>query len=213
MDKYILIFDIIGTIAFAISGALVAIEKKMDLLGVVILGIITAVGGGIIRDITLGINPPLTFCNPRSINIATITALMTFVAVWLYAKHYVGTSRFLNTLLFISDTVGLGVFTVVGVQVALENINTPSYILLIFVGFITGVGGGVIRDFLAGNIPYVFKKHIYGCACIGGAIVCMSLWGVAGEEEAMFWGALVVIVIRILASYYKWNLPRINVFK
>lgn len=213
MDKYIFIFDIIGTIAFAISGALIAIEKKMDLLGVIILGIVTAVGGGIIRDITLGITPPLTFCNPRSIIIAAVVAIITFIAVWMYMKHYVGTSKYLNALLFISDTVGLGVFTVMGVQTAIERISTPSYILLIFVGVITGVGGGVIRDLLAGNIPYIFKKHIYACACIGGAIVCMLLWKPFGKGTAMFFGSVIVVLIRILASHYKWNLPRINVQK
>lgn len=210
MDKYILIFDIIGTIAFAISGAAVAIEKKMDLLGVAILGIVTAVGGGIIRDTTLGITPPLTFCNPRNIIIATVTAILTFIAVWLYSKHYVSSVKSLNPLLFISDTVGLGVFTVVGVQTAIETIDMPSGILLIFVGLITGVGGGVIRDLFAGNIPYIFRKHIYGCASIGGAIICIILWGRLGDEAAMFWGAVMVILIRVLASRYKWNLPRIS---
>lgn len=209
MDKYILIFDIIGTIAFAISGAAVAIEKKMDLLGVIILGIVTAVGGGIIRDITLGITPPLTFCNPRNIIIAMVTAILTFVAVWLYSKHYVSSVKSLNPLLFISDTVGLGIFTVVGVQTAIERINMPSSILLIFVGLITGVGGGVVRDLFAGNIPYIFRKHIYACASIGGAIACVVLWGKLGKEASMFWGAIVVILIRVLASRYKWNLPRI----
>ncbi len=210
MDKYILIFDIIGTIAFAISGAAVAIEKKMDLLGVTILGIVTAVGGGIIRDITLGITPPLAFRNPRSIIIAMLTALMTFIAVWCYSQHYVGNIKSLNLVLFISDTVGLGVFTVMGIQTAIEKVNMPSYILLIFVGFITGVGGGVVRDLLAGNIPYIFKKHIYGCATIGGAIVCITLWHYFGKETAMFWGAVMVIWIRVLASHFKWNLPRIH---
>lgn len=211
MDKYIVIFDIIGTIAFAISGALVAIEKKMDLLGVIILGIVTAVGGGVIRDLTLGINPPLTFCHPRSIMIAILTSIITFIAVWLHTKNYVGTSRYFNRLLFISDTVGLGVFTVMGVQTAIEKINTPSYILLIFVGVITGVGGGVIRDLLAGNIPYIFKKHIYACACIGGAAGCMLLWQIVGKEKAMLIGAVIVILIRIFASRYKWNLPSIQI--
>lgn len=211
MDKYIFIFDIIGTIAFAISGALIAIEKKMDLLGVIILGIVTAVGGGIIRDITLGITPPLTFCNPRSIIIATLIAIITFIVVWMYTNHDVGTSKYMSALLFMSDTVGLGAFTVMGVQTAIEKVNTPSCILLIFVGVITGVGGGVIRDLLAGNIPYIFKKHIYACACIGGAAVCMLLWKVVGKEKAMLIGAIIVILIRMLASHYKWNLPRIKV--
>lgn len=211
MDKYILVFDIIGTIAFAISGALVAIEKKMDLLGVIILGIVTAVGGGIIRDLTLGITPPLTFCNPRSIMLAIVTSIITFIGAWLYIKHYVSVMKPLDALLFISDTVGLGVFTVVGVQTAVEKISMPSSILLIFVGVITGVGGGVVRDLLAGNIPYILKKHIYACASIGGAMVCMLLWQDFGKEAAMFCGAVVVVLIRILASHYKWNLPKIHI--
>ena len=85
--------------------------------------------------------------------------------------------------------------------------NQPD---VVFMTLGTGVGGGIVRDLLAGNIPYIFKKHIYGCASIGGAIVCIILWFYLGKEMAMFWGAIVVILIRVLASHYKWNLPRIR---
>ena len=210
MSLSILIFDIIGTIAFAISGAVVAIEKKMDLLGVVILGVITAVGGGIIRDITLGITPPNAFRSSYDIIIATITAIITFIVIWIRSTQNPYTKHYFALLLFVSDTVGLGVFTVMGVQTALEKVTNPSDVLLIFVGVITGVGGGVIRDLLAGNIPYIFKKHIYASACILGSIVCMLCWSPFGKEKAMLFGALCVVLIRVLASHYKWNLPRIN---
>lgn len=205
----ILIFELIGTVSFAASGAMTGMKKGMDTFGVAILGICTAVGGGAIRDVVLGITPPTTFVNP----IYAVVALLTAVAVFLP-----GSQRFLkrkshmyDRVMFIMDTLGLSIFTVVGIRTAMLHDGSYSVFLLIFVGVITGVGGGILRDVLAGNTPYVFVKHFYACASIIGAVVCILLWSLTSQTVAIAVGAAVIIVLRFLAAHYKWSLPRANI--
>lgn len=205
----ILIFELIGTVSFAASGAMTGIKKGMDTFGVAILGLCTAVGGGAIRDVILGITPPATFVNP----VYAVVALLTAVAVFLP-----GSQRFLrrkshmyDRSMFLMDTLGLSIFTVVGIRTAMLQDGSYSVFLLIFVGVITGVGGGILRDVLAGNTPYVFVKHFYACASIIGAVACILLWGPVGQTIAMATGAAVIIVLRFLAAHYKWSLPKANI--
>ena len=138
--------EIIGTVAFAMSGAIVAIEKKMDILGVVILGMTTAVGGGIIRDILIGVTPPVSLTNPVYIIVALIVSLIMFIKK-VHSKINPD-SMLLNFI----DAVGLGVFTVVGCNSALGYDNI---LLQIFLGVLTGVGGGVARDIFAARTPVI----------------------------------------------------------
>ena len=106
------------------------------------------------------------------------------------------------------DAVGLGVFTVVGVQCAYQQSEDYTLFLLIFVGLITGVGGGVLRDVFSGERPYIFVRHFYACASIVGALICALCWRALDGNAAMLFGAAVVVVLRLLAAYYHWNLPR-----
>ena len=106
------------------------------------------------------------------------------------------------------DAVGLGIFTVVGVQCAYEHSAQYSMFLLVFVGLITGVGGGVLRDVFSGERPYIFVRHFYACASIAGAIVCVGLWKRAGANLAMLLGAALVVILRLLAAHYRWSLPK-----
>ena len=211
MEYMLFVLDIIGTIAFALSGAMTAIEKKMDILGVMILGMVTAVGGGMIRDIVLGVVPPQAFKEP----VYALTALCVSAFIFFYIRfkikgyHHISGVHF-QQVLMIADTLGLGVFTVFGVKAAFENNMEINYFFPVFLGTITGVGGGLLRDIMAGNRPYIFVKHVYACASIAGALVCSLLWNFAGEEIAMLAGAGCVIVVRFLAIYFKWNLPRIE---
>lgn len=211
IDTYIFIMEIIGTIAFASSGAMVAVEKEMDLLGVCVLGMTTAVGGGMIRDLILGVTPPAMFQNPVYAIIAIVFSLIVFFVV--YFNRRVGESRFYvvyDKMMMLFDSLGLAIFTVVGVNAALNMEYETTTFLQIFVGVLTGVGGGVLRDVMAGNKPYIFVKHVYASASIIGAVVTVILVGFFGELTAMLAGALVVFVIRILAAHYKWNLPHIG---
>ncbi len=213
MEYMLLILNMIGTVAFAISGALTAVKKRMDILGVMILGMVTATGGGMIRDIVLGIAPPQVFRDPVYALSALLVSAAIFVIIYFRVRGYqeISGAHFQKELM-IADTLGLGVFTVIGVRAAFENNMELNYFLPVFLGTITGVGGGLLRDMMAGDKPYIFVKHVYACASIAGAFVCVFLWNKAGEDVAMVTGAACVIIMRFLAIRFKWNLPRINHF-
>lgn len=205
MEITLLILEIVGTIAFAVSGAMTALTRHMDIFGVTILGLTTAVGGGAIRDIVLGLTPPAMFTNPLYALLAAAASVLVFLPsvrrALLKKKHY------FDTVLLVMDSLGLGVFTVAGIQTALRADEECGVFLLLFVGVITGVGGGVLRDVLAGNTPYIFVKHVYACASLSGAVVCVALWRPAGGTVAMLAGAVVTVMIRLLAAHYHWSLP------
>lgn len=202
----LLIFEIIGTISFAISGAVTALQKKMDIFGVVILGLTTAVGGGVIRDLILGQTPPATFQNPLYALVAVVTAVVVFFPAVrrLFDRHH----RSYELVLLVMDSLGLGVFTVVGIRTAYGVSHGFSLFLLIFVGVVTGIGGGVMRDVLAGDTPYIFVKHFYATASLIGAVLCVVCWPLLGETWAMVCGAAMVVLLRLLAAHFHWSLPK-----
>lgn len=206
LNTLVFIFEIVGTVAFAISGAITALKKQMDVFGVAILALVTAVGGGAIRDIVLGNTPPMTFRNP----VYALVAIITGVAVFIPLVRTVASKKqkAFDMFLLITDSLGLGIFTVVGIRTAIEAGRGENWFLLIFVGVITGVGGGLLRDIMAGNTPYIFVKHVYASASLAGAILCVVLWKPLGATAAMSISAVVIIVIRFLAARYKWSLPK-----
>ena len=208
MDLFVLVTELVGTVAFAASGALTAMKKQMDLLGVLVLGLITAVGGGILRDLILGITPPLAFRDPLCAIVAVGTSLLLCIP-WL-RRHLMHNPRLFDVSLLVMDSVGLGVFTVMGIWNALAFSPDRSTFLLIFVGVLTGVGGGVLRDVLSGNTPYILVKHIYACASLAGAVCCTFLWRVLPSFAAMLISIGVVLIIRLLSAHYRWNLPRVS---
>lgn len=219
----VFIIEIIGTIAFASSGAMVGIRKRMDIFGVIVMAITTAVGGGIIRDLILDIKPPGTFRNPVYVEFAIGTALILFLI--FYIRRKLSHSKVMSTeesmklakrvsqgyekLMAVMDAIGLGAFTVIGVHTAYSIGYGPQKFLLIFVGVVTGVGGGVLRDMMAQEMPFIFVKHIYACASLIGAVVCISLMKYH-KPAGMILGAAAVIIIRLLAAHYRWNLPKID---
>lgn len=206
IDIFTFILEIIGTVAFSVSGAMVAIEKKMDILGVVILGLTTAVGGGITRDIIIGNTPPQAFVNP----VYAIVAVLTAIAVFLPGTRRIADrhSKSVDTVIFFMDSAGLGIFTVVGIATTQTALPDCSLFLLVFVGTLTGVGGGVLRDVMAGNTPYIFVKHFYACASIIGALVCCLLWDSVPNVIAMSAGTFVILILRIFAARFHWKLPK-----
>ena len=198
MELLFFVLEIIGTVAFAVSGALAAIRKKMDIFGVVILGMTTAVAGGIIRDLILGVTPPAAFVEPVYALVAVGVSLIIFIPAIRKAL-----SR-LEAVLLVMDSIGLAIFTVIGVRAGMQYHNL---FLNIFVGTVTGVGGGVLRDLFAGNRPYIFVKHFYACASIIGALICSLLWNF-NSLIAMICGMGSIFVLRILAAVFKWSLPK-----
>ena len=212
MDEFIFILELIGTVAFASSGAMIAIEKKMDIFGVNVLGATTAVGGGIMRDIILGLTPPGAFSHPVYVLVAALTSTILFVIA--YAKPTAFESRvktdYYDKLMFWCDTSGLGIFTVVGIQAAVRAVGGENVFFFVFIGTLTGVGGGVLRDIMAGETPYILVKHIYACAAIAGGIVCVVGRTAFGEAYGTILGLAATVLLRFLAAHFRWNLMRVS---
>lgn len=206
MDAFIIIVNIIGTVAFAASGAMIGLNKNMDIFGVCILGLSTATGGGVIRDLILGLTPPTAFQDP------TCAILALAISAVFFSRRMRGVlthnQRRYDLLLFWMDTLGLGAFSVIGVQLAFAQAPHPTFFLLVFVGTLTGVGGGVLRDLLAQEVPYIFVKHVYACASLAGAALCAGMWDQVGSMDAMLVGMAAVVLVRVLAAHYHWNLPK-----
>ena len=159
MDVLFSIFELLGTVAFAVSGAMEGVRHRMDLFGVTLLGLVTAIGGGVLRDLVIGQIPPKVFRDSRCAVLAILVALAVFIILKLTQERKPrALARLRDRLYFLSDTLGLAAFTVLGIESAGPGRNTG---LLLFVGMITGVGGGVLRDILAGSVPSILRKHIY----------------------------------------------------
>lgn len=207
MNTVIFVIEILGTIAFAVSGVIVGKEKNMDIFGIVMLGVTTGCGGGMIRDVIIGHTPPMVFVNPIYFMVAATTALVLCIPVIsrFFSKHHAASELFLQVF----DAVGLGGFTVVAVVNAYAMFPENIF-LMVFVGCVSGCGGGVLRDIFAGDIPYIFRKHIYASASIAGALLCAVLLPYFLSTFSMIAGLLLVVLIRFLAAYYRLNLPRIH---
>lgn len=208
MDSPIIfIAEMIGTVAFASSGAMLGIRKNLDLFGVIVLGFCVAVGGGILRDIILGLTPPGAFRDPRYALVAFGTSVLLFGIVYvrqgiLHSQYLVIYEKIMNYC----DAVGLGIFTVLGVYKA-YCIGYRGKFFLVFLGMLTGIGGGMIRDVLANTMPFVLHKHVYAVAALAGAVVC-ALFMKQSIYGAMTAGAVLIILIRLLATKYCWDLPK-----
>ena len=202
------VMEMIGTIAFAASGAMVAVDRAMDIFGVIVLGVTTAVGGGAVRDVILGIVPPAMFQRPIYTIVATLTACIVFLILYLKKEFLQGHNReTYDKIMLVMDSIGLGIFTAVGVSTGWTAGYHDNMFFLSFLGVLTGVGGGLLRDVMAGVPPYIFVKHVYACASIAGAICCVLAYRSWGQIPALVIGTVVVLVIRIGAAHYRWNLP------
>ena len=149
MDTFLFVLEIIGTIAFAVSGAMTGLQKNMDIFGVSILGLTTAVGGGVLRDLILGCTPPATFQDPIYAMLSLAVSIILFLQ--RIRRLLMRNPEQFNRILLLMDSLGLGAFTTVGIQIAYDSIEAPGAFLLIFVGVVTGVGGGVLRDLMASD--------------------------------------------------------------
>lgn len=207
-DMIFLGIELLGTVSFALSGAVVGVRKKLDLFGVLILGLTTACGGGVIRDLVLGITPPMMFRNPIYATVALCTSLVVFMPAVrkLMERH----QRHYEVFMLVTDAIGLGVFTVVGIQIAADITWDSNVFLMLFVGVVTGCGGGVLRDVMIREMPFIFVKHFYASASLVGALIYMAAWIGGDEVIATIVGALSVVVLRCLAAHYHWNLPKVE---
>lgn len=193
-----LLLDFLGTIAFATSGALTAMHKRLDIFGIFIIGFVTAIGGGTLRDVLTG-NTPVIWME-QTFYMYTIGITVTLAIIF---------RRYLNHLrksLFLFDTIGLGIFTITGVETGVQNGLDP--IVSIALGAMTGTFGGVIRDTLCNEIPVIFRKEIYATACIVGALAYVLLYNAGMNKDILYLAtSLTVIVIRLLVVRYHISLP------
>ena len=192
------ILDLLGTIAFAISGALSAMNRRLDLFGIFIIAFVTAIGGGTIRDILIG-NTPVTWME-NTIYIYLI-GFVTILAI-IFRKDL----DHLKKSLFLFDTIGLGIFTITGVEIGIQNDLNP--IISITLGTMTGTFGGVIRDILCNEIPVIFRKEIYATACIVGGMAFILLYEAGMQQDLIYiLTSLTVILIRLMAVRFQISLP------
>ncbi|MHC5202204.1 trimeric intracellular cation channel family protein [Myroides sp. LJL119] len=190
--------DLLGTLAFAISGALAGRERQLDLFGMTILAFATAIGGGTIRDMMIGITPVMWL---RDMGYFSVVLLGVGMAILFYQRFNI-----LRYSLFLFDTVGIAVFTLIGIERGLSVGLHP--VICVSLGTITACFGGVIRDILANQIPIVFKKEIYATACILGGGVYFLLSHFQVNQDLLYIStAGFIIIVRILSVRYKWSLP------
>ena len=210
-ENVLIILEIIGTIAFAISGALVAVKVRYDVFGVAVVGAITAVGGGIMRDILIGKIPPTIFSKFYIILIAIVASFIVFIVAYYKRKNFDIVKERIEQVNNIFDAIGLAVFTVMGMQIAFENCFEENLFLCVTIALLSAVGGGLLRDVLTETQPYIFKKHIYALASIVGALLyyaCEVLIGIQVLSAVV--GIVFIIGIRILATKYRWSLPKVK---
>lgn len=211
MNDPFLLVEYLGVVAFAVSGAMLAIRKGMDLFGVIVLGLFTAVGGGLFRDLVLGIIPPQMLRDPTFALIAIITSTVFFTILYFYRREPSERIKGLyRALLLYTDAIGLGVFTVIGVDTAMRTYPNGTLFTTLFVALLTGTGGGILRDIMAGETPSVLVRHIYAVASLIGALIYLLARNWFSEIPATILSTLVVVIIRGLASHYRWNFPRIR---
>ncbi len=204
------IMELLGTVSFAVSGTLVAISCGLDLFGVLTVGTITAVGGGIIRDVIIGQIPPTIFSKPEVLLIAIMTALIVFIIAYINSKRINDLSKKIDNINIFFDAVGLAAFSVTGVEVTCTAGYNKNIVLVFVLGVITGVGGGVLRDVLVNEKPYILVKHIYAVASLLGAVAYYVIGIHFGHElVGTIVSVLLTVTIRMLAAKFHWNLPKV----
>ncbi len=201
--------ELIGTIAFAISGALIAVRRSLDLFGVVLVGCITSVGGGIMRDLFLGKFPPTIFSDVSVLIIAAITAIVVFIVSYLNANKFESFEKRIESVNNFFDAVGLATFSTIGTEITCKSGFSDLAVFSISMGLLTGIGGGIIRDILVDSTPYVLKKHIYALASIIGSTVYYLIRINGNKIVALIVSIPIIIIIRLLAAKYRWKLPKI----
>lgn len=197
--SFLSLIDILGTFSFAAAGAFAAMEKKLDPFGVVIISFVTAIGGSTIRDVLIGETPVTWLSNSVAIWVILAGALVT-----LFFGSYL---KKLDKMLFLFDAIGLGLFTMIGIQKGIAHGFSTG--ICVMLGTVTGCFGGVLRDVLLNNVPFIFQKEIYASASIiGGALFFLLLRFSINSNLAYTVSILMVFFVRVLAVQLNWSLPK-----
>jgi uncharacterized membrane protein YeiH len=198
----IFVLDLFGTMAFAVTGALRAIEHKYDIVGIIILGTTTGLLGGVMRDTILGIFPPYNFSDTIHIALTTIAAIIIFFLYHRIKKY--------ENIFNIFDAIGLGVFTFTGASIAYSLFST-NFVLIVISSLLTAFGGGILRDVLVREPPIVFTKEVYALASFIGVILFLILVNVKLQFEFIAIAVIFVTTsIRLISIKLQWNLPKVE---
>lgn len=212
MEKLLFILELIGVAAFAVAGAMTAMERKADAFGVIFAAVITALGGGIIRDILLGQLPPRMFTSYTYVLVAVLASLAVFANAYVRREKYRSNAEKLDAVNNFFDAIGLAVFTVSGMNMAITKCGMSNPFLIVVLGVTTGIGGGMIRDMMLGVMVKVLRKRIYAIASLTGGILYYLLLVLGVNDVVSVLASMIFIfVLRILATVYKWNLPSVEV--
>ena len=201
--------EALGTAAFAVSGAMVAIDKGTDIFGVLLMAVFTALGGGTLRDVLIGHFPPRMFTNFHYVLLSCICALTVFIIARIFKERYIERERLIEQVNNVFDAIGLGIFAVSGARIGMEAGFADNIFLTTFLGTTTAIGGGMLRDVLLQEMPFVLKKRVYAVAAIVGALGYALLMRM-GMNSVMAYalGMMATIAVRILATVFRWNLPK-----
>ncbi len=201
-ELFIYVLDLFGTMAFAVTGAFKAIEKKFDIVGIIILATITGLAGGTIRDIIIGKVPPNSIADPAYIAITVATGIVIFLLFSRLKKHW--------NLFLKFDAIGLGVFTIIGATFA-YNIFGLNFLAIAFAGIVTAIGGGILRDVFVQDTPIIFVKELYASASLIGVVVFYFILVLDGSLYlATILGIIITTGLRMVAMKFNWNLPRVH---
>ena len=207
------VLSAIGVVAFSVAGALVAIDHRVDMFGVVTLAAITSFGGGLTRDLLMGKLPPTLFTDRFYLvlaGVSVLTALVVFTVARVFHQKFVEREKLIDRITNIFDAVAIGVFATTGAKTVMDFTGTPENAFLVLtLGSLTAVGGSIIRDVLIREVPFVLKKRIYVLAVLAGAGLYYLLVRLgAAEIPALVAGTLLTFGLRMMATIFRWNLPR-----
>lgn len=205
--------SVIGVVAFSVAGALVAIDHRVDMFGVVTLAAITSFGGGMTRDLLMGKLPPTLFTDRFYwilAGVSVFTALVVFTVARVFQQKFVAREKLIDRITNVFDAVAIGVFATTGAKTVMDFTGQPENgFLVLTLGSLTAVGGSMIRDVLIREVPFVLKKRIYVLAVLAGAGLYYLLVRLgAAEIPALVAGTLVTFGLRMMATVFHWNLPR-----
>ncbi len=210
VDTLFVIIEYIGVVAFTVSGAMVAIHREADLFGVVFLSVMTAFCGGILRDLCLGITPPSFFSwqSAPKVAVSITVALTVFVLALIFKRAYVANEVRIDRINNVFDALGLGIFAVLGTDMAIEAGYTAP-LIAILMGLVSGIGGGMLRDLFLGTVPFVIRKRVYAVATLlGSATYYVLETYLSLGAYAMLIGVALTFALRMCATIFKWNMPK-----
>lgn len=210
MENVLLALELVGIAAFSVSGALAAMEKHLDIFGVLVCSVTTALGGGIIRDVLIGNLPPVMFQEYAYLITAVAVSLATFVVARILKTKFSQNMPLIDRVNNVVDAMGLGLFTVMGINTGIRFGFGDNAFFVVFLGLITGVGGGVLRDAMLSVVPLIFSKRVYAVASLFGGVTYYVICYVLGLPIllSIVIAVLVIFTLRILASVFRWDLPK-----